>query len=150
MYFPKTKRNNPQPTVSDFPGWGLLLFTFEIKFHLRPSLSVDFFDTLSFWTEAERNLHFFHLCKLPYSEKHFLFLALFFSEKYLFGSDFIFLSLYYLYIGITSLCLYNSIGYSLFQDGNLYKFTYLFLFITEILYTLPQKNIDNSIYCMLL
>ena len=64
-------------------SWGLLLFTFEIKFHLRPSLSVYFLILFHFWTSAERNLQFIDLCKLPYSEKHFFVLCFVLSEKYL-------------------------------------------------------------------
>ena len=143
------KRNNPQPfdltsrlRVTSVHFWNQVSFK-TISF-------CRFFDTLSFLNSSWTKLAIFIYVNSRIVRNTFLFLALFFTEKYLSGSDFIFLSLYYLYIGITSLCLYNSTGYSHFQDGILYKVTHLFLFITEILYTLPQKNIDNSIYCMLL
>ena len=52
------------------------------------------------------------------------------------------LSGFYLYIGITSLCLYNSTHICPLQDVILYNIHYFCLCNTQILYTLPHKTID--------
>jgi len=56
-----------------------------------------------------------------------------FHKKY-FGNRLLFegSSEFYLYIGITSLCLYNITSFLFFQDGMLSKLTNLFLLKTQI------------------